>query len=490
MTRSSGAGARVAGLSVLLLVGCGPSTEGDDGGASECASDTECDNGLFCDGAEVCTAGVCAPGSDPCAGRGCDESTGACAVGCTTDADGDGVRAIACGGTDCDDADAARFAGNTEICDDADRDEDCDPLTFGARDADGDGYPSSSCCNVDGDERLCGTDCDDSNAAIHPTEAETCDGLDNDCSGIADDGVTAQLWPDIDGDGYGDDSAVPQAGCPGLVPNTALRGGDCDDASADVSPEALDGPSVNCNGDDDDCDGTADAGCGCITGSTQSCGPMETEGECRGGTQTCVAGSWESTCAGAVYPRPEDCGPADLDCRGGPYNGFACVSGASEGCMECALGGTRTCSGCTWSACSRPSPMVFNGTDTRLSHQCGSACRLGTCWSVSLPTNTSCYMQYGPYLSVPAGTYRATFVVGCNATTSPGDGFFTLDAYDSTTGTVLWTGYASSRGSTVTVNTPPFSVVGAGCHAIELRVLARGPYAGQHFAMSTTLEFL
>jgi hypothetical protein len=40
------------------------------------------------------------------------------------DADGDGHRAMNCGGDDCDDADANRFPGRTEVCDTTMHDED------------------------------------------------------------------------------------------------------------------------------------------------------------------------------------------------------------------------------------------------------------------------------------------------------------------------------------------------------------------------------
>jgi hypothetical protein len=108
----------------------------------------------------------------------------------TPDGDGDGHRAIACGGDDCNDNDSSRYPGNTEVCDANGHDEDCDPTTFAnAQTADGDrdfdGYQSVHCYNTfpnggsypstprarhtrDGYSfRAGGTDCDDGNAAVH-----------------------------------------------------------------------------------------------------------------------------------------------------------------------------------------------------------------------------------------------------------------------------------------------------------------------------------
>ncbi|MDH3404237.1 MAG: hypothetical protein OEP45_11515, partial [Acidobacteriota bacterium] len=55
---------------------------GDDGQSDTCTPgctvDADCEDGLFCNGAETCDAGTCLAGSDPCPGQGCDEDTNAC----------------------------------------------------------------------------------------------------------------------------------------------------------------------------------------------------------------------------------------------------------------------------------------------------------------------------------------------------------------------------------------------------------------------------
>jgi hypothetical protein len=52
-----------------------------------CTTDPECDDGLFCNGAEMCIGDTCRPGIDPCPGQSCNEATDEC--GCLVDADCD-----------------------------------------------------------------------------------------------------------------------------------------------------------------------------------------------------------------------------------------------------------------------------------------------------------------------------------------------------------------------------------------------------------------
>jgi deoxyribonuclease-1 len=145
---------------------CDGLTDQADETCSPCETDSDCDDGLQCNGQETCSAGVCVFGTptdcrdnDPCttdtciegggcehapaSGADCDDGdpctspdlclSGLCQPGEITDADRDGDAALACGGTDCNDL---RFEVNPAAleglsdgrCIDG-LDNDCDGLT-------------------------------------------------------------------------------------------------------------------------------------------------------------------------------------------------------------------------------------------------------------------------------------------------------------------------------------------------------------------------
>lgn len=305
------------GFLLLVAAACGsdsPPTETD--AFTGCTSDDDCTDSVFCNGPERCDPAAsganafgCVAGSgDPCGdGRSCNEDEAMCQTVCDLDpdADGDGIDSVDCGGTDCDDGDAERFPGNTEVCDALGVDEDCDPETLGSRDADGDGFVSLACCNGD----RCGPDCDDSRPAASPTGSETCNRMDDDCDGSVDEELAIEAYrPDCDGDGFADgastavmDCAAPAmepADCPGRGWVVAV--GDCDDDDSGRNPG---NPEV-CNGRDDDCDELVDdiddGVVVCVSGETSACtnacgvtGTAQCAGDCRS-FRSCSSSEFET----------------------------------------------------------------------------------------------------------------------------------------------------------------------------------------------------
>ena len=315
-------GFRIVCVLLVFVFQCTTDEAPPDGGnldsSTGCTSDSDCDDGRFCNGEETCSPDAsaantmgCLPGEPPC-DEMCDEDTDRCvASGCVTpDADGDGANSIECGGNDCDDEDANRYPGNTEVCDPEDHDEDCDPNTFGVRDADMDGFPDATCCNEGETGPVCGTDCDDTLAIVHPTEAESCDTLDNDCDGMADEGVSITFTEDADRDGHGSSApgAATMIGCVAPM-GFSETADDCDDSNSGVNPGLPE--QCDSNDVDENCDGITNPAelCTCTGDQSRDC--IEEVGACRAGRQVCVDGEW-SACS--IAPTPETCNGVDDDC--------------------------------------------------------------------------------------------------------------------------------------------------------------------------------
>ena len=143
----------------------GENTDGDNDSVVTCLDCDDNDAANFPGNIEVCD------GAD----NDCDGTTWALGE----DIDGDSDGSVTC--LDCDDADPDNFPGNAEVCDGGDND--CGGDIDEGFDADGD---SVSTCGADGIDGNADDDCDDGDAANFAGNAEVLDGQDNDCDGLVD----------------------------------------------------------------------------------------------------------------------------------------------------------------------------------------------------------------------------------------------------------------------------------------------------------------
>lgn len=121
----------------------------------------------------------------------------------------------------------------------------------------------------------------------------------------------------------------------------------------EVAPAEKDSCAVQ--GNDDNCNGVANEGCDCIAGALDTCG--SSVGSCKQGTRTCTTEGWWGGCVGGVNPKTADtCVPGNDDnCNGKPNEGCGCVLGQDPlECMGGACTGVQECVNGTWGECSVP----------------------------------------------------------------------------------------------------------------------------------------
>ncbi|MGA1865572.1 MAG: M14 family metallopeptidase, partial [bacterium] len=276
-----------------------------------CDDDSDCDDGLYCNGAETCVSGNCQAGSDPCPGQLCDEAGDMC-VDCLGNGDCD--DGLYCNGTetcvggvcqpgvavDCDDSiyctnDSCNEG--TDTCDNIPDDGFCDDSFFcnGAETCDtelgcqagSDPCPGQYCDESEDICYECETDpeCDD---GLFCNGAETCvsgtcqAGTPPDC----DDGVSCT----VDSCNEGTDSCDN-------IPNDSL----CDNG-------------LFCDGDE-----TCDAQLGCQSGTPPDCsdGVSCTDDSCNEATDSCDNIANDSLCDNGLFCDGAETCDTELGCQAG-----------------------------------------------------------------------------------------------------------------------------------------------------------------------------
>ncbi len=296
--------------------------------AAPCAGDMDCDDGNVCNGRETCAAGACQPGPALVCDDGVACTQDACdpRVGCTAVPDNarcdDGVF---CNGSEvcslavrgcsggvpvrCDDANPC----TTDACDE--RSRAC--IVTGRTDDDRDGFPPVRCPG--------GTDCDDTNPTVNPGAAEVClDGRDNNCNGRLDCAEPSCAMQPVCAACTPTGPEGPPGTCRDGRDNDCNRLADCADPACARSPECgcvPSGPENNpiaCrDGRDNDCDGQldcADPECAAVPGCAMCIptGPEGPAGTCNDGRDNDCSGT--SDCADRACAMSAECVPTNDNC--------------------------------------------------------------------------------------------------------------------------------------------------------------------------------
>ena len=376
------------------------------GGCTTMPMDSACDDGVFCNGPELCTATGCGPGTAPacddgigCTMGSCDAATDRCVQ---TGDDAFCADGMACNGTErCDITGTTTgrgcVAGAPIDCSDGlpcTTDSCTEPGTcvHGGSDADGDGYTAVGCAG--------GNDCDDLTPSVHPGAAEICDGIDNDCSGGVDDGAMMQCAL----------GSAPRA-CTTTCSSPGLQA-----CNATCRLSACIGTAELCNDCDDDSDGLIDDGLLCRRGTSMTC----TTSCGTSGSRTCAS---DCSSYGACAAATETCNDCDDNGNGLVDDGLPCRRSTSSSCTtSCGTTGSRVCAvDCSGYGACRAAAETCNGCDddgdgaTDEDFACRQASTMGCSTVCGTAGTRTCNATCSGY-----GTCSATEV--CNGCDDDADG--------------------------------------------------------------------
>jgi len=259
----------------FLLTPCGGA--GPSCFPQPCQNNGECDDGLFCNGAETCVTQECTSGTDPCPGQSCDELNDQCVATCDNDGQCES-------GEDCNNCPNDCFSGSgatcgNGLCETGDG-EDCVSCPADCNGVQG-GKPSGRFCCGDGDGQN-PIDCTDSRctsggfSCTSVPAAGSCCG-DGTCEGSEDlancliDCAECTVPADCD-----DADPCTIDDCTGgACSNTPI---DCDDGDACTSDSCAGGVCANNPISCDDGDVCTTDSCDPVTGCSHGyppCGPSD-----------------------------------------------------------------------------------------------------------------------------------------------------------------------------------------------------------------------
>jgi hypothetical protein len=357
----------------------GPTTGCTSGSTRSCAADGYLGNCAA--GTETCAAGkwsactISPAAKDSCATKGDDATcNGTPNEGCAC-LDVDPARLCSAGGAlgSCAKGMQTCSGGKWGTCSIAPAAQ--DDCTIKGDDSNCNGSPNDGCPCVNGDTQACGPAaigiCKPGTAtctggvwgacvgAVNKAPRDCTSAADNDCDGLPDNTIdvvckcgnaTSQACGAHPGnDGYGPCTSGKQS-CVIAADKASSTWGACSGA---VGPAAAD---TCVKGNDDNCNGTANEGCACLSTDLRSCASAGALGNCAKGTQTCsTAGQWGAC---SVQPASADsCSVKgdDATCNGKANEGCPCVTADTQSCGPAAVGickpGTATCTNGVWGAC-------------------------------------------------------------------------------------------------------------------------------------------